>query len=293
MARYSNIFGGSMASCNINGRNISVINGEIYVDGIHYVPESESDGSHNPITPGITVEHKFDVPPNFNSIVAKGFMDVMFTQSDKDDDFEVKGMIPENMIERMNLYVERNTLFISMKSGYYDTIVTNGETPTIFITNKSLKDVSTSGSGGFSINGDLSAAEGGFSYRNSGSGDFKAGKIKTKRDITLSTSGSGDIELIGVESTIFMAHISGSADVDCGEVMSKICAIEIKGSGDVRISGITDSVDFTIAGSGDIDAGNMKAKSGNASVSGSGDIRCNVEHLSDRVRGSGEIHNRY
>lgn len=282
-----------MASCNINGRNISVINGEIYVDGIHYVPESESDGSHKPFTPGKTVEHKFDVTSNFNSIVAKGFMDVVFSQSDKEEDFEVKGLIPENLIERLNIYVEGDTLFISMKSGYYDTIITNGETPTIFITNKSLKEVSTSGSGDFSINGDLSVTDGGFSYRNSGSGDFKACKINTKREVTLSTSGSGDIELDGAESTIFMAHISGSADVDCGEVKTKICAIEIKGSGDVRISGTTDSVEFSIAGSGDIDAGHLKAKTGKASVAGSGDIRCNVEHLSDRVRGSGDIHNRY
>ncbi len=42
MARYSNIFAGGMASCNLNGRNISIINGEVYVDGIHYVPESEA-----------------------------------------------------------------------------------------------------------------------------------------------------------------------------------------------------------------------------------------------------------
>lgn len=202
-------------------------------------------------------------------------------------------MIPENLIERLNIYIDGDTLFISMKSGYYDTIVTYGETPTIFITNKTLKDVSTSGSGDFSINGNLSVNDSGFSYRNSGSGDFKACKIKTKREVTLSTSGSGDIELEGAESTIFMAHISGSADVDCGEVKTKICAIEIKGSGDVRISGTTDSVEFSIAGSGDIDAGNLKAKTGKASVAGSGDIRCNVEHLSDRVRGSGDIHNRF
>lgn len=44
---------------------------------------------------------------------------------------------------------------------------------------------------------------------------------------------------------------------------------------------------------GDINAGNFKAKTGKASVAGSGDIRCNVERLSDRVRGSGDIRNRY
>ena len=101
------------------------------------------------------------------------------------------------------------------------------------------------------------------------------------------------MEIEGVESYIFMVQISGSADVDCGTVKTKICSIDIKGSGEVKIKGSTDSVDFSIAGSGDIDASNFKAKSGKASVAGSGDIRCNVERLSDRVRGSGDIHNKY
>ncbi|WP_353739338.1 hypothetical protein [Bacteroides acidifaciens] len=42
-----------------------------------------------------------------------------------------------------------------------------------------------------------------------------------------------------------------------------------------------------------MDAGDFKADTGKASVAGSGDIRCNVERLSDRVRGSGDINNKY
>lgn len=64
MARYSNnsnIFAGGMASCNINGRNISIVNGEVYVDRVHYVPESAAGGEHKPFTPGKMTDHKFDV----------------------------------------------------------------------------------------------------------------------------------------------------------------------------------------------------------------------------------------
>ena len=155
------------------------------------------------------------------------------------------------------------------------------------------KRESTSGSGDFTINGDLTVLDG-FCVRNSGSSDFKCGVIKAnKKDVTVSTSGSGDIEMAGVEAYVFMVHISGSADVNCGTAQTKICTIDIKGSGDVKINGSTDSVDFAIAGSGDIDAGDFVAKTGKASVAGSGDIRCNVERLSDRVRGSGDIHNKY
>lgn len=293
MARYSNIFAGGMASCNINGRNISVINGEVYVDGVHYVPEYETGGEQKPFTPGIMTDHKFDISSDFDAIVSKGFVDVVFTQSDKEDDFEVRGHLPENLIPKMTLEVSGGTLYISMKPGSYENLVVNGESPTIYITNRNLKDVSTSGSGDFTINGDLTVLDG-FSVSSSGSSDFKCGVIKAnKKDVAVSTSGAGDIEMAGVEAHIFMVHISGSADVDCGTVETKLCAIDIKGSGDVKIHGSTDSVDFAIAGSGDIDAGDFVAKTGKASVAGSGDIRCNVERLSDRVRGSGDIHNKY
>ena len=145
----------------------------------------------------------------------------------------------------------------------------------------------------FSYFCNLNAADG-FTVHNSGSSDFKCGTINAgKKDVTVSTSGSGDIELAGIEAYVFMVHISGSADVDCGTAKTKICAIDIKGSGDVKISGSTESVNFFIAGFGDIDASDFKAETGKASVAGSGDIRCHVERLSDRVRGSGDIHNKY
>lgn len=295
MARYSNIFAGGMATCNINGRNISIINGEIFVDGVHYVPESEAGEAedYKPFTPSKMIDHKFDVSSDFDTIISKGFVDVVFKQSENDGDFEVRGRLPENIVKKMNLEVSGRTLYISMKPGAYENLVVHGEALTIFVTNKMLKDVSSSGSGDFTVSGDLNANDG-FTVRNSGSGDFKCGVIKAgKKDVTISTSGSGDVEIEGVESYIFMVHISGSVDVDCGTVKTKICSIDIKGSGEVKIEGSTDSVDFSIAGSGDIDAGNFKAESGKASVAGSGDIRCNVERLSDRVRGSGDIHNGY
>lgn len=284
-----------MSVCSINGRQISVIDGEVYVDGVHYVPEGEANSSNSgPFKPGKMVDHIFDVSSDFSTIVSRGFMDVVFRQSDKAEDFQVKGHLPENLIEKLNVYVEDDTLFISIKSGVYDLQLAGNQIPTIYVTNKVLKDVMTNGSGDFTIEGDFKAASGGFSVHGSGSSDFKAHHIDAKKtSVSLSTSGSGDINIDSADCRIFMINISGSADVDCGEITSEIASINIKGSGDVSISGKTDSVEFSIAGSGDIRAGGFKAKTGKASVAGSGDITCNVERLSDRVRGSGDIHNRY
>lgn len=293
MARYSNVMFGGMSSVYINGRQISVIDGEVYVDGIHYVPaEGEDANTNGSFTPGKMVEHTFDVSNEYDSIIAKGFFDVVFKQVTKDEDCKVTGNLPENLIEKMEVRVDHDTLVLSMKPGSYNFSLP--ETPTIYVCNKALKNASSSGSGDFTIERGLDTKGCDFFARTSGSSDFKTGKIKaSKGSISINSSGSGDIDIEGADCQIFMVGISGSADVNCGKVTAKISSVSIKGSGDVSISGKTDSVEFSIAGSGDIRAGSFKAKSGKASVAGSGDITCNVERLSDRVRGSGDINNRF
>ena len=293
MARYSNVMIGGMSSCYMNGRQISVIDGEVYVDGVHYVPaDGENASVDSPFTPGKMVEHTFEVSNDYDSIMSRGFMDVVFKQVDKDEDCGVTGHLPENLIQKMEVRVEAGTLIISMKPGSYNLNLP--VTPTIYVCNKAIKDVSSSGSGDFTIEGSLDTNGKDFSARTSGSSDFKSGKIKAaKANVSINSSGSGDIDIDGADCQIFLVGISGSTDVDCGTVNAKISSISIKGSGDESIRGKTDSVEFAISGSGDIQAGGFKAKSGKATVAGSGDITCNVERLSDRVRGSGDINNRF
>lgn len=277
----------------MNGRQISVIDGEVYVDGVHYVPADGEDATtDSPFTPGKMVEHIFNVSNDYDSIISKGFMDVVFKQVDKDEDCGVIGNIPENLIKKMEVSVESGTLIISMKPGSYNLNLP--DPPTIYVCNKALNNVSSSGSSDFIIEGELDTKGNDFSTRTSGSSGFKSGKINaTKSNVSIKSSGSGDIDIDGANCQILMADISGSADMDCGTVNAKRSLISIKGSGTVSIKGKTDTVEFSIVGSGDIQAGSLMAKSGKASVAGSGDITCNVERLSDRVISSGDIHNRY
>lgn len=69
MARFSNfnMYGGSMSSCNINGRNITVMGDDVYVDGILYVPANgQGDIASGPFKPGKMVDHTFDVSSKFS-----------------------------------------------------------------------------------------------------------------------------------------------------------------------------------------------------------------------------------
>ena len=180
MARYSNVMIGGMSSCYMNGRQISIIDGEVYVDGIHYVPaDGENASVDSPFTPGKMVEHTFEVSNDYDSIMSKGFMDVVFRQVDKDEDCGVIGHLPENLIQKMEVRVESGTLIISMKPGSYNLNLP--VTPTIYVCNKAIKDVSSSGSGDFTIEGSLDTHGKDFSARTSGSSDFNRVKSKQPR----------------------------------------------------------------------------------------------------------------
>ena len=56
--------------------------------------EAGTGEDYKPFTPGKMTDHKFDVSSDFDSIISKGFVDVVFTQSDKDEDFDVRGRLP-------------------------------------------------------------------------------------------------------------------------------------------------------------------------------------------------------
>lgn len=276
-------------SCSSAGKNI--YSEDTNVAGSSKTGNNKKDKQQT-IVAGKLTDKVFNVPSAFTSVKSTGPVDIVFTQSANSADFSVKGRIPENIIEKMEVYVDEGVLHVSVKSGNHRIVYSNASHPTIYITNKSLKEVSTSGSGDFTINGNLQASDG-FLIDSSGSSDFESGTIFTNgKDITIKMKGSGDIELKGVETKNLMVNISGSGDFDCYRIKSDKVSVNVSGSGDVEIGGTCADVSLSVTGSGDIDAKALKATSGKASVTGSGNIGCNVEELTKTVSGSGKISNR-
>lgn len=284
------VFSASAVSCKADGRNVTVINDDIYIGCV----DSDSDRcpDRKAVDPGKMVDHNFKVSSDFKTIETKGFVNVVFTQSDNASDFEVRGRLPEKVLEKMIVEVSNGKLRIDMKPCRFKKVKVDGEVPTIYITNKKLNAVVATGSGDFVVNGTLNASRG-LNVCTSGSGDFKFGTVKAPgQNVDLTISGSGDIDIARVESKSLETCISGSGDIDCDMVNTANCSITISGSGEVSISGTTDYVDMSVAGSGEIDAANLIAKKGRATIAGSGDIVCNVEDLSIAVAGSGNIRNK-
>jgi hypothetical protein len=104
-----------------------------------------------------------------------------------------------------------------------------------------------------------------------------------------SNSGSGDVNLMGLEGESFEYEIAGSGDLQASGKMGSL-DVSIKGSGDVDARDLdAGSVKVSIMGSGD--AVVHAAESLDASIMGSGDVTCygKPAHVEKHVMGSGEI----
>jgi hypothetical protein len=103
-------------------------------------------------------------------------------------------------------------------------------------------------------------------------------------------SGSGDIDIAGLNSEMFDLRISGSGDIDFQDVQAGEMLIRVSGSGDIRADGTVELLDISINGSGDIDARDLEAKEVEAHISGSGDVRVFAsERFDGSTSGSGDI----
>ncbi|MDD3458739.1 MAG: DUF2807 domain-containing protein [Weeksellaceae bacterium] len=103
-------------------------------------------------------------------------------------------------------------------------------------------------------------------------------------------TGSGNIEVEGVQRTDFIKIVlDGAGDISV-PVDTENTEIRLNGSGNIQISGKTNRLHAGIAGSGDIRAFELTASAVNAGLTGSGNLQVHaVNKLDAGVTGSGEL----
>jgi len=105
----------------------------------------------------------------------------------------------------------------------------------------------------------------------------------------VTSSGSGDVELMDLDTERFEIKIKGSGDFFISGKTEQM-SVRISGSGDGTLDGETGDLEISISGSGELNARDLQAQNAYASVSGSGSIKVNVkDELEARVSGSGDI----
>ncbi|GHF10757.1 DUF2807 domain-containing protein [Kordiimonas sediminis] len=129
--------------------------------------------------------------------------------------------------------------------------------------------------------------ERGHSYRN-----IRKMLVKvTVPDLTdVDLTGSGDMEITGLERKDFGMSLRGSGDITLKSADVDDLDINLKGSGDIVASGSCDTVTVNLAGSGDIDARDMRCKSADVTLKGSGDVTVYASDMADvLLQGSGDV----
>lgn len=128
------------------------------------------------------------------------------------------------------------------------------------------------------------------SIRGSGSGDIAAPRLRAERmDLTL--TGSGDLDLDGLETGEGSLRITGSGDAEIGRLRAEVFDLRVTGSGDVKIrEGDVHDFEAQITGSGDCKAADLRTRRAEVRLSGSGGLSVHVDETLDcRITGSGDV----
>lgn len=124
----------------------------------------------------------------------------------------------------------------------------------------------------------------------SGSGDVKIQRISVDKDVELSVTGSGDIDVKSLKAAAVKATVTGSGDIDIKRVAADRTYLVVTGSGDIDAEGSVQKADLTVTGSGDIDVRKLQTGTMTINLSGSGDVKCeSPAELTSQISGSGNI----
>ena len=127
--------------------------------------------------------------------------------------------------------------------------------------------------------------------RTNASGDLNLA-VGSAHDVTIETSGSGDIHFAGPLQKL-TAQSNGSGDIVLDILGSAdTLTLSTHGSGDITLrSGKANRLEVTINGSGEVDAARAQVQLASFVLSGSGDVSAHVEgEVSNAtLRGSGDL----
>ncbi len=197
---------------------------------------------------------------SFNAVELDGSFNVELNQGAVQK-VEAKGQ--ENIIEKLNLEVKDEVLYLSLKPGNYRNIKL-----TVKLTVPKIKGINLSGSGDISI-----------------------GTFVQLEELEVELDGSGDIRTEGPVEILGNAKIEldGSGDIKLKLKAEKVVA-DLDGSGTIILEGKTDGLSVSLDGSGDVNTYELEAARSKASLGGSGDIRVFAsKNLAASISGSGDI----
>lgn len=181
------------------------------------------------------------VNANFSALESSGAYEITILDAPQDGKIKLEG--ESNILEKINVEVQGNTLVIEQKKGFNIHFTKRIK---ISFNAQNMTSLGLSGSGSIDMKGTNNVQD--FSLAISGSGDINA---KTKaQNVSVGISGSGNVGLSGTTDNLKIA-ISGSGDVDAFLLNAQNSKISVSGSGDVQTT-VHKNLIINSAGSGDV-----------------------------------------
>jgi hypothetical protein len=196
----------------------------------------------------------------FTSISLSMEGDLYFTP---DSVYSVEIQAQQNILDVIESQVEGGTLVLKIQN---HTVLGKHDPIRIYIHAPSISDLDVSGSGNIS-----------------------AGAVMDQPNLHYNISGSGDITVNELKSSLLSGKISGSGNITGTSGTSDIEYLNISGSGNLNFLNVmADSVYVTISGSGDVSAYAVKYL--DVTISGSGNVRYNGNPvINQHISGSGSV----
>jgi len=208
---------------------------------------------------GKIISKEFDVS-DFDSVNFSGIGKIEIDQG-KEEKLFVEA--EENIIDKLDIKVRSQTLYIGMKKGYLSIIPTKD---IIFkLTVRDIKDINLSGAGSITGSKDIKIET--LDIDSSGLGNIEL-KINGE-SVKAMISGAGRIDLEGEVKTQEI-QISGLGSYNAENMSSDDCRIIISGAGNAKVN-VVQSLEINISGLGSVEYSGSSSVS--QSVSGGGNVK--------------------
>lgn len=220
--------------------------------------------SSTPIKPSSTlVTKRVSGIGHFDEIVTNGIVNVEYSQS-RDGKTTVWVCGNDNLVDLVEMSSEGGTLQISMKKCDFSG---GNASLKVIASSPSLSSATTCGPASIIMKSPLSGS-----------------------DITLTTTGPGNIEAAGMAYDKFTATVTGPGGIDIESIRVGEANLHITGSGNVNIAGTAERTIMNVAGSGSIDASALAAATASGNVTGAGgmSLKC-TEQVEVKLAGSGSV----
>ncbi len=197
-----------------------------------------------------------------NQIISNDLFDIEYSQGEDN----IKVIVTEQYADLVKLSVSDGVL----KVGFPDGFKCQSITAKVIVSSPTITSIESTGIGDISLSNIVKGEN--ITLTTSGTGDITINTLQAK-EVALLTYGTGDIDFNSVSATSLNLETSGTGDIEGKQVDCSRLRLNSSGTGDIEVQGTAGSTIANSSGTGDINIRGLKTADYTANSSGTGGIR--------------------